>query len=1486
MGIVLAGPARAQSVIGSASTTVYLASNNYPGGNPFTITNATTVAVNGNLAVMGDATQPWTLSNAGNISATSSTAVQLADGGTVSNSGTILSTGTSDFGIRLLGNAGSIDNSGLLSGYTGAGMFGSDAALTNSGIITGTANGLTLNAGGSVSNQGTIEGGENGIYLAGGGGTVSNLGTASYVSGSSHGILIASSGVDVLNDGTIIGNNVYGQPATAIYLTDDGTVTNNSGGSLLAYTDGIALHGTGVVINAGVIDAFGGAGYGVLLNQGTVTNDAGGTIFGTRYGVALQLAGTVINSGSILDNNVGVALENGGSVNNAAGGAIYGAYSAVQVLGAAGDVVNSGSVTGSLGVLLRDGGGVINNSGGAIVAYEQGIAILAPAASISNAGLIRATSTTGISTGVYLPAGGYVANQTGGVIAGNQEAIYVAGNAGTVINSGSLTSANGMAVALLAGGSVSNNADGIIDGGSIGVVLSGQSGIISNFGSIIGHDAYGIRLGHGGTINNGPDGYIHGGYDGIGAYGGDRAVAVTNAAGGTISGVQNGLVLLNAGGNTLANAGTIDGLGIGVEINGGIISNTSTGRISGSNYGIVLTSAATIQNSGAIIQYESGSTAGKAAIAMTNGGDIGNAADGTISGAVSGIAASGNLNIINAGVVSGQSAYGVLLQDGGVVTNLAGGRITGGLYGVEAGDLGAVTIVNNGYIGGGQLAVGHDASGGMTLLNYGTIEGGRYGAWGYDPGSNTLSNAAIIESPRTAVFIGDMSSSTEITGDFSNSGTIDGGMIGIAIGYAGNTLANRGTVTNTGSIYGGTYGVALFAGGTVMNAAGSTITAAQTAIMVTGGAGSVTNAGEITGGDGYSVALRAGGWLSNLAGGTISGGMDGIYAGGGATVSNAGLIADRAAPGHAGVRLGNGATLDNLTGGTISGTTGVLIAGANAILYDAGTIIGSGGNAIEISAAVDPAQLTLTTGAVTTGTIDGGGTDGQVFLAGHNTLTNTIADFGAGSGLTVDTGADWTASGNWTVAQVTNDGTLQPGIPGTPLDLTGNFFNAAGATLQIVVTPTLTSRFIIAGKAQLAGTLSYEFAPGTYSQHEYQVISASGGVTGAFNSVTYNGSVPTALQDQTVNGATTANLLLGTAVDPGQPPDPVVVTPADDSIFADTGQAGAEAARQASTELLDHAARPAPDDVGTACAAAAVAPGATAADGASTAARMTDAIGAALCHAGGWIEATGSAANMDGSAGAAGYDADTGGFLAGIDRQVDGAGGRLGIAVGYDETWLHDGAGGKALLDTTRIGLYGAQPLGRFTLSGDVMAGFGNISTARPTGVGTAQSSHGSMAYAGALQIGTVLDYGDLTLSPAAGLNIASAQNKGFMESGGGVVPEFALTGGGQAFTSVQPFVTLGITRSYLTANGISISPDASVGYDYEAGARGRAVNVTSMDGTVFASGHTNAAPSAAVLAAGIQAGKGEWTLYARYRADLSGNWTSQIGEAGFTMRF
>jgi hypothetical protein len=530
-------------------------------------------------------------------------------------------------------------------------------------------------------------------------------------------------------------------------------------------------------------------------------------------------------------------------------------------------------------------------------------------------------------------------------------------------------------------------------------------------------------------------------------------------------------------------------------------------------------------------------------------------------------------------------------------------------------------------------------------------------------------------------------------------------------------------------------------------------------------------------------------------------------------------------------------------------------------------------------------DLILTTGSDIIGTIDGGGTDSQISLEGIGSLDAPIANFGAGGALSVTQGADWTGTGTWTIPTVTNDGIFQGGRIGTPLTLTGNYVQNADGTLRVAVTPTESSVFNISGSASLSGTVNYILAPGRYEPHTY-VYLTSNNLTGAFTQINY-GDIPPAL----VEKAVVSTVVIG---DPAVALVinipffvPVVIAPGDSSIFSAQTQALAETADADTAALLSKAIYGGAASSPACAAETPLAPNKTAPGGTTQSGLIASALASVFCGAGGWIEATGSLSEADSSGGAPSYNADTAGFLAGVDKVLDPAGTRLGFAVGYDQTYLSDKLGGGGSMGTTRVAVYGSQPLGAFTVAGVLAYGNANNSTSRVSGIGDLHESNNASMFSGGFQISTDLIAQNIELVPAAGMRVATIGGGGkFAEAASGLALAYAVSGKTSGYTSVQPYVVMNASKSFALPSGWSLRPNAEAGYEYEAGTHGVSTTLIGADGTVFYTPHNDLDPSDALLSAGVTAGKANWSLFATYTAHLSGNWNTQTAEAGLRYTF
>ena len=106
-----------------------------------------------------------------------------------------------------------------------------------------------------------------------------------------------------------------------------------------------------------------------------------------------------------------------------------------------------------------------------------------------------------------------------------------------------------------------------------------------------------------------------------------------------------------------------------------------------------------------------------------------------------------------------------------------------------------------------------------------------------------------------------MASAWDTGGLVTNTSAIVGGEDGVTVHGAVGTIANSGNITATVDD-----GVALFAGGSVTNASGASISGHGTlgaGIYITGGVSTVTNAGSISGPNHHGVLMESGGNLSN-----------------------------------------------------------------------------------------------------------------------------------------------------------------------------------------------------------------------------------------------------------------------------------------------------------------------------------------------------------------------------------------------------------------------------------------------------------------------------------------------------------------------------------------------------------------------------------------------------------------------------------------------
>ncbi len=486
----------------------------------------------------------------------------------------------------------------------------------------------------------------------------------------------------------------------------------------------------------------------------------------------------------------------------------------------------------------------------------------------------------------------------------------------------------------------------------------------------------------------------------------------------------------------IRNYGTITGTGASVGIYllpGGSITNRSA-SISGYP-GIEITGGnGVVINAGGILGT---GTAGRGII-LTAGGSVTNAASATIAGGNDGVAITGDVGAVeNFGSIAGtgtsaNQGTGVLLADGGSVTNAAAAAITGTYRGVQM--AGAGSVVNYGrIIGTGTNRDGVALLAGGTVSNAASavITGGFVGVFIYGTDA-TVVNAGSIAGTifTTAVGIA-LFSDGSVTNQAS--GIITGVYCGINMGSPPTTgpgdVANYGGITGTGTA---SIGVRLLGGGVVTNANGATISGISDGIYIKGGAGFVANSGSIlgTGTVSLGIDLHANGSISNAAFGAIAGHSYGVRLFAGGTLANAGEIV-----GSSGTAVSFGGTGSNLL-----------------LLYPgfgfSGLVIGSGSAANTLGLA----------SAISVGTISG--------------LGSRYLNFGP---VVLDAGARWLVSGD-TV-----------GLAGT---ISGF---AAGDTIQVTDVVAIGSSFSngILTLDEAVGSATLDL-PGTFSLKSFVVTTGAG----------------------------------------------------------------------------------------------------------------------------------------------------------------------------------------------------------------------------------------------------------------------------------------------------------------------------------------------------------------------------------------------------------
>ena len=861
---------------------------------------------------------------------------------------------------------------------------------------------------------------------------------------------------------------------------------------------------------------------------------------------------------------------------------------------------------------------------------------------------------------------------------------------------------------------------------------------------------------------------------------------------GAISG-SGGIVKVGAGNFVLTGANTYSG---GTSINGGTLSVLADPNLGAAAGGLAF-GGGTLSTLGNFTTSRS--------ITLNAGGGTFAPAAGTSLTATGAISGAGTLTLAGPGTltITGATTYtGATLVNGGTLSVASSGGLVS-----------PVTVA-----AGGVLTTSGTLSGGLTNGGSVVATGGQM-------------NGAIANLAGTFTVAGSVKSDQTFT---------NGGGANLAIAETGAyTLA--GLLTNNGAVTVASGG-SLTAGG-IANNGSLTISSGATVIDALVNSGTVTNAGTYM----ADVTNQSGGTFINTGtvntlttpfanAGTLATG--GILNGG---LVNTGLVTASGQINGAVTNAGSMTLTGTLTGVASLTNTGLLDLG--------GTTFGIGSLAGNVSAAVvrNGALVTGSDNSSTTyaGSIADGAGQTSLTKTGSGTLTLTGANTYTGpttilSGTLLVTGSTAapiivlggsTVSGTGTYTgpiAVTSGGALAPGLPGTIGTLNAaNVAFASGSTFQVKVDAAGNAdRLAATGTVTLGGaTLAVLANTGTYNpQTVYTIVTAAGGVTGQFGTLTSNfafltpsvsyganqtqlfvtrNDVPLASVAQTPNQAATAtgvqSGVLPTAV--STPGAATIVTPTASPLAMAILNLSAPAARQAfdtlsgqmhagtvrvlSTDALGirdtllgrmrfglSGPTPALANLQGAelpSAFAADLPGRRASEPVQV--RTLDPTVFAL-----WGEGFGSFGTAFRTSNAGRVDRTTSGFLAGADVTIAGVG-RFGIAGGYADTQADlTSLVSRSRIQTGTAALYGAVVAGPTIIRAGLTYAGHNIDTSRAIIFpGFASSTRAKFdGWTGQVfgEVGVPLKVGrdggaEITLEPFAGLAGIRVRTSSFAETGG-----------------------------------------------------------------------------------------------------------------------
>jgi outer membrane autotransporter protein len=1075
LSMLAASPAWADCLPNASGTIVNCNANDPDGfvaGDGVTINVTPGGTVNGPLTV-GAAGR---INNEGIVGNPGPSAITAGGGSTVVNTRIATVNGSLGFGSTGTGVLNTFDNRGQFNGsVTSAG------ALTLSNDFTGIEVGQII---GNISSTGAT--------------TITNSGAAALIQGT---ITLGDGNDSIANSGIVQGDIAFGTGTTQLTNAAGGQITGNisaGGNSTItnagSFTGNITLGGgddvitnTGAItgnINMGAGTNTIGFGSTAALPTGTLTADAAGTSTINLFGSGADTLNIAVTNFDVLNKDgtgsweLTQAISLSDRININAGTLIT---SDADWLGG-NRIVNAANLNFSN---LTDGtfAGVIEGTG-AVTVGGGGTAVT------TLSGANTYTGTTTVTGGTLRLSGGSALVDSGSVVVTAPGVLDVASaeTIGTLGGTGSVT---------LSGGALSVNSGNFLG------VISGANGLTKvGTGSLTlaGANTFAGPL----TVSNGTV-VLTGG-----AAVADTTAVVVNAAAGPPA--TSGTLQVSAAetiGSLAGNGGSVV-LGAGLTTGG---DNSSTG------YAGVISGTGSLTKAGTGVFTLTGAN-------TYSGGTVINA--GTLAGAVGPLQGA---MLVNAGGTlrfdqTADASFAGALSGAGVVQKAGAGVLT--LTGTNTGHTGTLDIT------GGSVSIGSAANIGTGVISL-------TGTTLTTTGALTLANAITLNAPGGTLNTG---AATTLSGVISGAGALtktgtatltltgansySGGTTIAAGTLAGDTTSLQGPITNNAALVFDQAGAGTYAG--AISGTGSVTKQGAGALTLTGsssysGATSVAAGTLITGtngiGDSSAVTVATGATLQLAANETI-----GSLAGAGA-LDTAGFTlttgGNNGSTTFSGATTGTGLTkvgtgTFTLTGtGTLSGALtangGGLTIGTGGV-YTAGSVAATAGTLAVAGSLTGPA--TAASGA-TLDIVSGGTLIGTVAAnAGSTVRVNgtVTGDVTVAGSLTTPATTGGTLTGAGTInGTLVSSGSLRPGNSPGILTVNGAFTQTATGTLNAELTPVATAgtgydqvRVIgTPGTATLAGTLALAPATGLYTAGAtYDVVRASGGITGDFTSISGN----------------------------------------------------------------------------------------------------------------------------------------------------------------------------------------------------------------------------------------------------------------------------------------------------------------------------------------------------------------------------------------------